>query len=234
VISNELILGALDALLRRRFTDRGGQLLDVGAGTRPYAPLYEPLFDRCLSTDVEFSPHDVSSVDAIAPADQLPFDNGAFDCLICTEVLEHTVDPVAALGEFARVLAPGGVAFISTPFLRPMHEEPHDYHRFTPWGLRAIAEGSGLIVEQIAARGDYIAVALMTALWPIGKAIDAAPRGTRFARVLQRLLLELPQRVYLRYWRWLGHSGKGSTGRLRRQLSRYSLGYTVELTKPDA
>src|SRR5437867_3116866 len=83
------------------------------------------------------------------------------------EVLEHCPDPWAAGAEIARVLRPGGWAFVSTPFLRPLHEAPHDYHRFTPWGLTELAQRCGLTVERIAPRGDYVAVFLMTLLLPI-------------------------------------------------------------------
>ena len=40
---------------------------------------------------------------------QLPFEDGEFDAVFSHAVLEHLSDPVAALGEFRRVLKPGGV-----------------------------------------------------------------------------------------------------------------------------
>src|SRR5204862_7644270 len=48
-------------------------------------------------------------------AGALPFAAGAFDRVYCSEVLEHVVDPPAAVAEIARVLAPGGVAVLSVP-----------------------------------------------------------------------------------------------------------------------
>ena len=39
----------------------------------------------------------------------------SFDRIVCTEVLEHTVDPEAILAEIARLLRPGGVAAITIP-----------------------------------------------------------------------------------------------------------------------
>lgn len=49
----------------------------------------------------------------VGDAHKLPFKNKVFDLVICTETLEHLVDPAAALGEIRRVLAPGGRAIIS-------------------------------------------------------------------------------------------------------------------------
>jgi ubiquinone/menaquinone biosynthesis C-methylase UbiE len=48
-------------------------------------------------------------------AGALPFATGAFDRVYCSEVLEHIVDPAAAVREIGRVLRPGGVAVLSVP-----------------------------------------------------------------------------------------------------------------------
>lgn len=47
--------------------------------------------------------------------DKLDLPAASFDRVICTEVLEHTVDPEAILGAMARLLRPGGVAVITVP-----------------------------------------------------------------------------------------------------------------------
>ena len=40
---------------------------------------------------------------------------GPFDCILAVDVLEHIREDAAALGNFARVLRPGGIVIISTP-----------------------------------------------------------------------------------------------------------------------
>ena len=52
---------------------------------------------------------------AAATALRLPFTDGSFDKIICSEVLEHIPDYRAALGEIARVLKPGGLFCASVP-----------------------------------------------------------------------------------------------------------------------
>jgi 2-polyprenyl-3-methyl-5-hydroxy-6-metoxy-1,4-benzoquinol methylase len=44
---------------------------------------------------------------------RLPFDDAAFDCLFCIDVMEHLPGPAHFVAEFARVLRPGGLLFIS-------------------------------------------------------------------------------------------------------------------------
>jgi ubiquinone/menaquinone biosynthesis C-methylase UbiE len=48
-------------------------------------------------------------------AQSLPVKDGMFKKVICSEVLEHLLDPAAALNEIARILEPQGLAIISMP-----------------------------------------------------------------------------------------------------------------------
>jgi len=54
-----------------------------------------------------------------ADALRLPFPDGAFDRVICAEVLEHIGDDASAMAELARVLRPGGVVAITVPRFGP-------------------------------------------------------------------------------------------------------------------
>ena len=49
----------------------------------------------------------------------LPFPDGAFDRVICSEVLEHIPNDVGAMRELARVLRPGGTMAITVPRFGP-------------------------------------------------------------------------------------------------------------------
>lgn len=48
---------------------------------------------------------------------QLPFDDGHFDYVLCFETLEHVENPVQLLDELGRVCAPAGRVFISIPWV---------------------------------------------------------------------------------------------------------------------
>lgn len=52
---------------------------------------------------------------ARAAAEDLPFQDGAFDVVICTEVLEHTKDPGRVMAELLRVAGSRGRVLVSVP-----------------------------------------------------------------------------------------------------------------------
>jgi ubiquinone/menaquinone biosynthesis C-methylase UbiE len=52
---------------------------------------------------------------ALANAERLPFADGQFERLVCTEVLEHVANPRQVVNEMARVATPDAVLVISVP-----------------------------------------------------------------------------------------------------------------------
>lgn len=65
----------------------------------------------------------------------LPFSDATFDVIVANNVIEHLYDPTSGVREMKRVLRPGGQLLYTIPFLYPIHEAPHDYARFTRYGL---------------------------------------------------------------------------------------------------
>lgn len=64
--------------------------------------------------------------------------SSTFDVVVCTEVLEHTLNPFAAVAEIFRILRPGGLLIASTPFNFRIHGPLPDCWRFTEHGIRAL------------------------------------------------------------------------------------------------
>lgn len=76
--------------------------------------------------------------DQVGDVTELPFDDEDLDAIVCTEVLEHCTDPFRAVDEMHRVLKPGGLLLVTSPFLWPWHGNAHypDYWRFTDQGWK--------------------------------------------------------------------------------------------------
>ncbi len=72
--------------------------------------------------------------------DMKVIEDNSLDCVVVLEVLEHVKDPQKALSEIWRVLKPNGKIILSTPFIFHIHAEPHDYWRFTHYGLSLLLE----------------------------------------------------------------------------------------------
>lgn len=144
-----------------------GRLLDAGAGRQAYRAMLRERCERYESLDVS------GPADYVADMQRTGLPDAQYDTVFCTQVLQHVPDPAAAIGEIARVLKPGGRAVISVPHLVWMHNEPHDYWRFTEHGLRRLLEGAGLRVlssEPVGGLICFLAYAPSTValalLWP--------------------------------------------------------------------
>jgi SAM-dependent methyltransferase len=95
---------------------------------------------------------------------------GTFDVVICEQVLEHVIDPIAAARNLRGLCEPGGHVIVSTPFLVRVHELPmygmRDYWRFTPRGLAALLEHAGLVVDTVDSWGNRSCVVGNFDRWP--------------------------------------------------------------------
>src|SRR5438128_11135661 len=54
----------------------------------------------------------------------------------------------------ARVLNKGGTLILAAPFSFRLHEEPYDYFRYTPHGLRQFCNEAGLVIEHVEQVGS--------------------------------------------------------------------------------
>ncbi len=142
-----------------KFAPAGAAILDAGCGTGlnlrnlPPTAVGIDINPRNLELIRSRLPHHVVEGDIEA----MPFPDGSFDTILCTEVLEHVPAPETALREFNRVLRPGGVLIGSVParsliwklrFLSSTcpHSEPF-HNEYLPHEVRAML--AGWTVEQI-------------------------------------------------------------------------------------
>lgn len=125
-------------------------VLDVGCGSRQYEKLFAD--QRYIGIDVPISGRQQSqkSPDVYYDGVNFPFPDSNFDLTLCTEVLEHCLEPELLVKEISRVTKDGGVVYITTPFIHGEHEAPFDFRRFTSFGMIKIIEDHGLSITDLS------------------------------------------------------------------------------------
>ena len=129
-----------------------GVMLDYGCGNAPYRLLFQGVVSEYLTADVEQNKN--GTVRLILGKDSsLPLQDSTMDTVLSTQVLEHVPSPERYLKEASRVLRARGVLILTCPASYMLHEEPHDYSRFTLYGLQALLRACGLHVVRIDTGG---------------------------------------------------------------------------------
>jgi len=138
-----------------RVLPAGARILDAGAGEGQYAHYFARQRYCGVDLAVGDAAWDYSRLDAVADLTALPFRAGTFDAALHMVTLEHLPEPGLALAEIARVLAPGGRLLIAAPHEWEVHQAPHDYFRYTRFGLQYLLEKAGLEPIEMRAVGGY-------------------------------------------------------------------------------
>lgn len=171
-----------------------GLVLDVGCGAQPYRQLIGSSSDYLGIDTVNARPDfGYELPDTIYfEGGTWPVADGSVDVVLCTETLEHVLEPATLLDEAHRSLRPGGRLILTVPFAARWHFIPHDYWRYTPSGLYNLLRAAGFREVCVYARGNAGTVAcykLMALALPF---LLPSSGGVR-ARLLQLLaLLTLP------------------------------------------
>lgn len=103
----------------------GGRILEVGVGTGISLPLYsrdcrlvgidiaDAMLEKARKRVVDLALTNVEHL-AVMDAENLAFEDASFDVVVAQYVVTAVPNPEAALGEFMRVLKPGGELVITT------------------------------------------------------------------------------------------------------------------------
>ena len=179
----------LDTFLNTYSMEMRGTVLDVGGKRENKRGSFVPPLDFVsawwyVNLDQGTLPN------IFADVTSLPLKCESVDVIICTEVLEHLVDPMACAAEIFRVLRDNGIGFLSVPFMYPVHADPYDFQRFTADGLRHLLSQFRSIT--IYPMGGYLGTIGM--LMEIGL---PGLYGSQISRkILRRSLQWLARRLY--------------------------------------
>ncbi len=156
-------IGWIDELVKP-----GTVVADVGCGSQPLRGEVESRGGQYVGFDI--AQNETGTVDHLCPITDMPVEDGAFDVVLCNEVLHHVSDTYGAFDELARITKPGGRIVITTPFNYHLHEVPYDFVRVTPYQFEACARRSGLVVEQLEKAGNEVEVlaTMWENLWGFG------------------------------------------------------------------
>lgn len=143
------------------------RLIDIGAGPMPYRNLIENLGLHYHSHDFEMYKADVSDPGLQSAewpvyghdfvCDITALDAQGFDYAMCTEVLEHVPNPVAALESIAKSVTEGGEILITLPFSSRMHQAPYWFSAgLSRYWFEHHAPLNSLEVKSITIAGDFV------------------------------------------------------------------------------
>jgi len=136
-MSKNLSRADLNDWLQRatRTWKEGHRILWIGAGGDLFENIPSKHRDNIVTIDIDRN----RDPDIVMSAEALGFKESVFDIVLCLEVLEHVKNPTAAMSQLHRVLKKDGLLYLSTPFICGIHDAPHDYYRYTEYGLRYLA-----------------------------------------------------------------------------------------------
>jgi SAM-dependent methyltransferase len=136
---------ALERLAPELRVPHEGRVLDYGCADVPYRRFFGPSVDH-VAADLPGNPHASLLLNADG---SVPVDDGTFDAVLSTQVLEHVSDPGLHLSECFRVLRPGGRMLLSTHGIFVYHPDPVDLWRWTCAGLESAVRGAGFEVVRL-------------------------------------------------------------------------------------
>jgi SAM-dependent methyltransferase len=131
------------------------RVLDAGAGEGSYRAYFGALRYTGLDLGVGDAAWDYSKLDVIGDLTGLPFISGIFDASLNVVTLEHVREPGRVLTEIARTLAPGGRFLLIAPHEWEEHQQPHDYFRYTRYGLEYLLRQAGFQSFEIRPVGGF-------------------------------------------------------------------------------
>lgn len=163
-----------------------GKVLDIGCGNKPYEAWFEGKISEYVGCDVVQSSS--NKVDVICKANDIPLESNGFDTILSTQVIEHVEDFQGMLNEAYRLLKKDGCLVLSGPMYWYLHEEPHDFFRYTKYGFAYILEKAGFEIINIKENGGAWATLGLVMNHTLG---FSNPNASKTAKRIKRIYKKL-------------------------------------------
>ena len=133
----------------------GARVLDAGAGEGRHRVCFARQSYIAFDLAVGDAGWDYTGLDARGDLAALPFRDACFDGVIHIVTLEHVREPQRVLAELGRVLKHGGRLLLVAPQDWEVHQAPHDYFRYTRYGLAYLLGQAGFQDARIEPVGGF-------------------------------------------------------------------------------
>lgn len=133
----------------------GARVLDAGAGEGSYRSCFSKQRYCGLDLGIGDAHWDYTRLDVLGDLTHLPFRDATFDACLNVVTLEHVREPAQVVGELARSLRSGGRILLIAPHEWEEHQQPHDYYRYTRYGLEYLLTQAGLTESTITPVGGF-------------------------------------------------------------------------------
>ncbi|MBN2569926.1 MAG: methyltransferase domain-containing protein [Deltaproteobacteria bacterium] len=142
---NWLIYRNYDRFLKKSGNHCKGILYDLGCGESPYKDFFLQHANQYIGVDWSSSIHNTKADINADLNKRLPISSEVADTVVSFSVLEHLCEPQQMINEAFRILKREGWIILHVPWQWWIHEAPHDYFRYTPYGLKYIFEKAGFV-----------------------------------------------------------------------------------------
>jgi SAM-dependent methyltransferase len=126
--------------------------LDLGASNSPYKGLLEARGYTVKTLDITRK----DGADFAGTVEETGLEDESFELVLCTQVLEHCLNPWQGIKEIQRILKPSGILIASVPHVWFYHPHPTDNWRFTQEGIVHLCRMGSLRPESLLSQGGSV------------------------------------------------------------------------------
>jgi len=192
---NWLLYDLYDKYLIEYITFYKGIMLDLGCADKPFQEFFEQYVEQYIGVDWTNCLHG-SKADIVANLNEkLPIKNDFADTIVSLNVLEQLYNPQLFLKESYRVLKDDGTIILHIPFQWWVHEAPHDYFRYTPYGLRYLLSEAGYTDIKIQPIAGFFTTILMKINYFSLRAIKGSEIKKKIVKALLKPLWYINQKI---------------------------------------